>query len=82
MKNHVKVYYEFNRITPGDWVGCRVCGSTANDIHHIEPKGMGGRPNADTPDNLIALCRECHEKAHGNIYTKDFLKSLLSSFNL
>ena len=27
----------------------------------------------DVIENLIALCRDCHEKAHANIYTKEFL---------
>lgn len=26
---------------------------------------MGGRKSADTIDNLVALTRECHDKAHG-----------------
>ena len=81
MKPHIKTYYEFHRITFGDWVGCMVCGASSVDIHHIEPKGMGGRPNADTPDNLIALCRHCHMEAHANILTKDYLKGLLSEMN-
>lgn len=36
-----------------------------SDVHHIEEKGMGGRANADTEENLIGLCIECHDKAHG-----------------
>ena len=60
-----------------DWIPCAVCNATSVDIHHIEPKGMGGRSNPDTPDNLIALCRDCHIKAHSNILTKEYLKSLV-----
>jgi 5-methylcytosine-specific restriction endonuclease McrA len=78
LKKHIKIYHDFHGIDYGDWIGCRVCGTTAQDIHHIEPKGMGGRPNADTPDNLIALCRSCHEKAHANILTKEYLKQLIN----
>jgi len=76
LKKHIKIYHEFHRIDYGDWIGCRICGASAQDIHHIEPKGMGGRPNADTPDNLIPLCRECHELAHANVYTKEYLKQI------
>lgn len=36
----------------------------AVDLHHVVPKGIGGRANADEPANLIALCRCCHDKAH------------------
>ena len=78
MKKHVKIYLEFHGFSKGDWVACRECGSTANDVHHIIPKGMGGRPNADTPDNLIALCRMCHIEAHANILTKEYLKELIT----
>ena len=78
MKKYTKVYFDFHGYSKGDWIGCRVCGSTANDIHHIEPKGMGGRPDADTPDNLIALCRSCHEDAHANIITKEYLKHIVN----
>ena len=34
----------------------------AVDIHHIIPRGMGGSKLRDYPENLIALCRECHEE--------------------
>ena len=47
-------------IEPGDWIGCEVCDTTAVDIHHIEPRGMGGSKSKDDPENLMALCRECH----------------------
>lgn len=34
------------------------------DPHHIIAKGMGGGGRVDIPDNLIALCRECHISHH------------------
>ncbi len=38
------------------------------DPHHWKPKGMGSGSRLDIPRNLIALCRECHNKAEdGNI---------------
>lgn len=42
---------------------CRVCGSKAVDVHHIIFRSHGGK---DEPDNLICLCRRCHEKAHAD----------------
>tara|TARA_B100000795_G_scaffold244931_1_gene209750 strand:+ start:302 stop:625 length:324 start_codon:yes stop_codon:yes gene_type:complete len=60
MKNHTKVYHEAFCIEPGEWIGCEVCDRTAVDIHHIHARGMGGNKEADTPENLQALCRECH----------------------
>jgi len=38
------------------------------DIHHIEPRSSFGSKRKDEQDkieNLIGLCRECHNKAHG-----------------
>lgn len=43
-----------------DFIPCEVCGSRAVDIHHIHRRGIGGNPNADTIENLMAVCRSCH----------------------
>lgn len=43
------------------WIGCQICNSTSTDIHHIIYRSQGGK---DEPKNLIALCRDCHNKAH------------------
>ena len=60
MKNHTKVYLKGMGYTTTEWIGCEVCGGTAVDIHHIESRGMGGSKIADTIENLMALCRNCH----------------------
>lgn len=55
---------------------CEVCGKTAVDIHHIIPRSKFGKKTKELQDdvsNLIALCRECHDKAHNNKLTKEFL---------
>jgi 5-methylcytosine-specific restriction endonuclease McrA len=44
-----------------DVILCEACGRPAKDIHHIEGRGKG----KDVISNLIALCRKCHERAHG-----------------
>jgi len=64
MKKHVKIYLEHHAYTGHEFIPCEKCGATAVDIHHIESKGMGGNPDKDSIENLIALCRTCHEKAH------------------
>jgi len=76
MKRHVKIYMDAHESS--DWYPCAICGKTAVDIHHIEPKGMGGRKSADRIDNLIALCRECHTKAHANEITKEELHEYIN----
>ncbi len=57
---------EFAKIKPliaeRDNYCCRLCGRKADDIHHIVFRSQGG---TNEEDNLICLCRACHEKAHG-----------------
>jgi len=36
------------------------------EAHHIIPKAAGG---PDTPENLVILCRDCHEQAHDALKT-------------
>lgn len=51
------------RIYKRDGFRCALC-DDARDlaIHHIIPRGKGGR---DYDENLICLCRFCHGLAHG-----------------
>src|SRR2546428_11533103 len=47
---------------------CEVCGRPRNlDRHHVVPRGMGGSRNPGVlgEDNLITLCRRCHQNIHG-----------------
>lgn len=41
---------------------CRGCAKPAEDIHHIVFRSQGG---SDDLVNLVALCRNCHDQAHG-----------------
>lgn len=43
-----------------DFIECEVCKGKAVDIHHIDCRGMGGSKEKDTIENLMALCRNCH----------------------
>lgn len=43
---------------------CAVCGSYETEVHHIQPKGMGGSKARDRAWNWITLCRRHHEQAH------------------
>lgn len=40
---------------------CAVCGCRATDAHHIHTRGAGG---GDELENLIQLCRVCHQRCH------------------
>ena len=48
-----------------DGYKCRVCGKSGKDVrlevHHVRRRADGG---SDTPDNVVTLCHECHEKHH------------------
>ncbi|WP_394327387.1 HNH endonuclease [Halopelagius longus] len=44
-------------------MNCRIPRTDATlDVHHIVPRGQGG---SDRFSNLVALCRQCHDAAHG-----------------
>jgi len=47
-----------------DHHGCQWCQGNSNDpilnVHHIESRKSGG----DSPDNLITLCKTCHDHIH------------------
>ncbi len=50
---------------------CQICGEVRNiDRHHIVLKGMGGskNPMVLAEENLITLCRSCHQKIHEHIW--------------
>jgi len=59
-----------------DIILCEVCTKPAVDIHHIDSRGMGGSKSKDYIENLIALCRNCHNDAHANKITKDELRDI------
>lgn len=42
---------------------CRLCGRPAQDAHHLIFRSHGGD---DVPENLIPLCRRCHDSIHAS----------------
>lgn len=73
MKKHTRVYLNHFGYTGDEFMPCEVCGAKAVDIHHIHARGMGGSSDKDTIENLMALCRGCHE-AYGDKKSQiDFL---------
>ena len=61
MKKHIKKYLDRFSDT---FIPCELCGATVTDIHHIKYKSRGGK---DDIENLMGLCRNCHNKAHNEI---------------
>lgn len=41
---------------------CVLCGAPASEVHHIVFRSQMGLSNLN---NLACLCRDCHNKAHG-----------------
>lgn len=84
MVKHKKIYLDY--FYPGwgedDFITCESCGRSALDIHHLEPRGMGGSANGskDVPDNLMALCRKCHIHTETNPHTKEEFKNKHKTF--
>jgi len=69
MKKHTMIYLKGMGYHATDFIPCEVCQSKAVDIHHIEARGMGGSKKADHIDNLMALCRWCHNE-YGDVPKK------------
>jgi 5-methylcytosine-specific restriction endonuclease McrA len=78
MKPYIKLYYDHYGYDYVDCVLCQVCGCVSTEIHHIKPKGMGGRAGADVIENLIALCRKCHIDAHSSKISKEELYGIIN----
>jgi 5-methylcytosine-specific restriction endonuclease McrA len=44
---------------------CCLCGRNRSfDVHHVIYRSHGG---GDVEENLVTLCRRCHDKAHGKV---------------
>lgn len=59
MKPHVRIYLRHFGYGETEFIPCEICGSKAVDVHHINGRCKG----CDTIQNLMALCRDCHNKA-------------------
>tara|TARA_R100000808_G_C2057481_1_gene90354 strand:- start:197 stop:511 length:315 start_codon:yes stop_codon:yes gene_type:complete len=67
MKNHTKVYMQFFDYGEEDFIMCEFCQQDrAVDIHHLDARGMGGSKNKDYIENLMGLCRDCHNKCEND----------------
>lgn len=74
MRNHTKTYLKYFDYDTSDFIPCEMCGLKAQDIHHIEARGMGGSKHADNIENLMALCRQCHIDFGDKKQHKEMLK--------
>lgn len=78
LPKHVANYLKAFDYDKSDVILCEHCQKIANEIHHIEPRSSFGSKTKDLqdhPNNLAALCRPCHEIAHGE-RSRDFKAQL------
>lgn len=64
MKRYKQVYMDFFGLSPDERIPCEWCHKeVAVDIHHCQQRGMGGDPTGskDVIENLIGVCRKCHD---------------------
>lgn len=85
MKKHTKIYFNHFGIEYDQYSGwhnakSEISGFPAQDIHHIECRGMGGSKNADKIENLIALTREEHEKYGDKKQYIEYLRKVHSNY--
>lgn len=82
MKKHIKIYFDSLRYPydPDMYHPCEICGGKMVDVHHIEARGMGGSKLKDTIENLMGLCRKCHEKYGDKKQYLELLKRIHNEF--
>ena len=76
MQKHTKIFMKYYNLGEQDIIMCEACGKQGRidgsgfDLHHINGRGKG----KDVIENLILLCRRCHNKAHELTLTKEELQ--------
>jgi hypothetical protein len=76
MTRHCKVYMKYFDYKMDEFIPCECCGRKANDIHHISGRGK----NKDVIENLMALCRKCHERIHQSEMTRSSVQYIHNNF--
>ena len=75
MKLYTKIYLDYFGYTTADFVPCECCGNKAVDIHHIEARSKRKDLENDIT-NLMALCRQHHERYGDKIAFKHELQKI------
>jgi 5-methylcytosine-specific restriction endonuclease McrA len=65
MKPYTKTYMKYFGYDTSDFIPCEICGNNASDIHHLEPRSIA-KAKENFIDNLMALCRNCHDECGKN----------------
>lgn len=81
MRKYIKIYLDHFDLGEQSIITCEAClkqgrvDSGGFDIHHIHGRGK----DKDVIQNLMCLCRSCHEKAHSSI-SKDEMQLIHGYF--
>jgi len=64
MKPYTKTYLKYFGYPedPDSFIPCEACGAKSVDIHHLTPRSLR-KDLINKIDNLMALCRVCHDRA-------------------
>jgi len=76
MTKHCRIYMKHFDYGEQDVILCEACGRKAVDIHHINGRGK----DKDVIENLMALCRRCHDMAHEEKISKGGLQYIHNNF--
>lgn len=82
MQSYIKLYLNYFDLGEQDIITCECCQTQGRvdggnfDIHHIYGRGEG----REVINNLMALCRKCHDKAHNGKVTKSEMQLIHNYF--
>ncbi len=83
MKPWTRIYLKFFDLGEQDVVFCENCHKAGRidkggfDLHHIKARSQGGKHNIE---NIILLCRSCHNAAHAEKIDEPTLKYMHKCF--
>jgi 5-methylcytosine-specific restriction endonuclease McrA len=80
MKSYTKIYLNHFGFGIEDFVPCEICGNRAVDIHHIIARSRDKSLINDIT-NLMALCREDHQKYGDKNQHIEYLKQIHNEYN-
>ena len=61
----------------GDYIPSEISGLPCTDVHHILPRGRGGKDNIE---NLVGLTRDEHDLAENKTYSQEYLQDIHNKF--
>lgn len=83
MQAHTRIYIQALGLDPLDPIYSELSpGIVANDVHHIDARGMGGTkdPTKNSIFNLMALTSDEHTEYGDKQHHKEFLKTKHMNF--